>query len=47
MFWPLPTADAQQQADVVVTEGGIRMSAVTLNKGQTLEVRLPANRAGV
>ncbi len=39
-----PPADAQQQADVVVTEkGNTGEQPVTLNMGQTLEVRLPAN----
>ena len=39
-----PPADAQQPADVVVTEGGQQdTQAVALKKGQTLEVRLQAN----
>lgn len=38
-----PPADSQKQADVVVTQTGIEgAQPVTLNKGQTLEVRLLA-----
>jgi hypothetical protein len=39
-----PPASAGRQADVVVTfQGGAEAQTVTLNTGQTLEVRLPAN----